>query len=65
MQAQHLDPSIDHVGHASNLCNWLPDSGASSHMMPHLRDLEHVEEELNLGVEVANCQSCTQAIVWL
>ena len=37
-----------------NLCNWLPDSGASSHMMPHLADLMNVEEEQNFSVEVAD-----------
>ena len=42
LQAQQLDLPITNVGHASNLCNWLPDSGASSHMMSHLRDLDHV-----------------------
>ena len=39
LQAQQLDPSIAHVGHAFNLCNWLKDSGASSHMRPCLDDL--------------------------
>ena len=42
------------IGQPLNLCNWLPDSGASSHLTPHLADLVHVEEELDLGVEVAD-----------
>ena len=53
-QAQKIDPSVNAVGQPLNLCNWLLDSGASSHMTPHLADLVHVEEELNLGVEVAD-----------
>ena len=45
----------------ANLCNWLPDSGASSHMTPHLADLVYMEEELNLGVQAAdgNMIKCT------
>jgi len=68
MQAHQLDPFIDHIGQALNLCNWLPDFRASSHMTPCLADLEHVEEELNLGVEVADghivkCSACGLAAI--
>jgi len=33
------DPSIETIGDPSNLNNYLPDSGATQHMTPHLADL--------------------------
>ena len=41
------------IGPSSNLCNWLPDSGATKHKTPCLADLKDVEKGLNVGAEVA------------
>ncbi len=60
-QAKGLDPLYECIGIGSDLKNWMPDSGASSHLTPCLLDLQEVEEGLNLGVEVAdgNIVKCT------
>jgi hypothetical protein len=48
------DPSIAEIGDPSNLNNYLPDSGVTQHMTPHLADLVDAVEGQNLGVEVAD-----------
>jgi hypothetical protein len=49
-----LDPLFQHISIGSDLRNWIPDTGASSHFTPFLFDLQEVEESLDLGVEVAD-----------
>jgi hypothetical protein len=53
-QAKSLDPPVSIIGIGSDLRNWMPDTGASSHYTPCLLDLKEVEEGLDLGVEVAD-----------
>jgi len=53
-QAKGLDPLYEFIGIGSDLRNWMPDTGASSHFTPCLLDLQEVEEGLDLGVEVAD-----------
>ena len=53
-QAKGLDPQDNIIGIGSDLRNWMPDTGASSHFTPCLLDLKEVEEGLDLGVEVAD-----------
>jgi hypothetical protein len=48
------DPSVAEIGDPSNLNNYLPDSGATQHMTPHLADSVDVVEGQNLGVEVVD-----------
>jgi hypothetical protein len=48
------DPSIAEIGDPCNLNNYLPDSGATQHMTPHLADLVDAVKGQNLGVEVAD-----------
>jgi hypothetical protein len=48
------DPTIEEIGDPSNLQNYLPDSGATQHMTPHLSDLIDMVEGQNLGVEAAD-----------
>jgi len=48
------DPTISDIGDPADLNNYLPDSGATQHMTPHLADLTDTVEGQNLGVEVAN-----------
>jgi len=48
------DPSIAEFGDPCNLNNYLPDSGATQHMTPHLADLVDAVKGQNLGVEVAD-----------
>ncbi len=55
-QAKGLDPPDSIIGIGSDLRNWMPDTGASSHFTPCLLDLKEVEEGLDLGVEVADGQ---------
>jgi hypothetical protein len=45
---------ISEIGDPCNLNHYLPDSGASQHMTPHLADLINVVEGQRLGVEVAD-----------
>jgi hypothetical protein len=52
-QAKGLDPLYHYIGIGSDLRNWMPDTGASSHFTPCLLDLKEVKENLDLGVEVA------------
>ena len=49
-----IDPDIDTLGSPSDLNNFLPDSGASQHMTPRLDDLFDMEEDHNIGVQVAD-----------
>ncbi len=53
-QAKGLYPPDSIIGIGSDLRNWMPDTGASSHFTPCLLDLKEVEEGLDLGVEVAD-----------
>ncbi len=53
-QAKGLDPPYSIIGIGSDLRNWMPDTGASSHFTPCLLDLKEVEEGLDLGDEVAD-----------
>jgi hypothetical protein len=48
------DPLLWDIGDPCDLNNYLPDSGATQHMTPHLADLIDMEEGQNLGIEVAN-----------
>jgi translation initiation factor IF-1 len=48
------DPLISEIGNPADLNNYLPDSGATQHMTPHLADLTDTVEGQNLGVEVAD-----------
>jgi hypothetical protein len=48
------DPSIAERGYQADLNNYLPNSGATQHMTPHLADLVEAVEGQNLGVEVAD-----------
>jgi hypothetical protein len=48
------DPSIEEIGEPGDLRNFLPDSGATQHMTPHLEDLFDVVEGQALGVEMAD-----------
>ncbi len=48
------DPSIQEIGDPCDLNNYLPNSGASQHMIPCLADLINVVEGQRLGVEVAD-----------
>ncbi len=48
------NPSIQEIGDPRDLNNYLPDSGATQHMTPHLADLINVAEGQCLGVEVAD-----------
>jgi hypothetical protein len=50
------DPTISEIGDPQNLNNYLPDSGATQHMTPRLKDLVDVVEGQKLGVEVADGQ---------
>jgi hypothetical protein len=52
--AKGLDPPFSHIGIGHDLRNWMPDTGASSHLTPRLLDLKEVEEGFNLGVKVAD-----------
>jgi hypothetical protein len=53
-QSKRLDPPLNTIGIGSDLRNWMPDTGASSHFTPCLSDMKEVEEGLDLGVEVAD-----------
>jgi hypothetical protein len=53
-QSRRLDHSVTTIGIGSDLRNWMPDTGASSHFTPCLSDMKEVEEGLDLGVEVAD-----------
>ena len=53
-QSKKLDPPLTTIGIGSDLRNWMPDTGASSHFTPCLSDMKEVEEGLDLGVEVAD-----------
>ncbi len=53
-QAKGLDPPFQYIGIESDLRNWMPDTGASSHFTSCLWDLKEVEVGLDLGVEVAD-----------
>ena len=53
-QSQKLDPPLNTIETGSDLRNWMPDTGASSHFTPCLSDMKEVEEGLDLGVEVAD-----------
>jgi hypothetical protein len=57
------DPSLADLGHPSDLNNCLPDSGATQHMTPRLADLFDIEEDLNMGVEVADGHIIHYAII--
>jgi len=62
---KQTDPSHHLLGLPSNLCNWLPNSGATKHITPHLTNLkdleEDLEEDLDLGIKVADGHiHCTQ-----
>jgi len=48
------DPSLEQLGNLQDLNNYLPDSGATQHMTPHLMDLQDVVEGQKLGVEVVD-----------
>jgi hypothetical protein len=64
-EAKGLDPLYHYIGTGSDLRNWMPDTGASSHFAPCLLDLQEVEEGLNLGVEVADGHTvkCTARVI--
>jgi hypothetical protein len=49
-QAKGLDPLYHYIGVGSDLRNWMPGTGASSHFTPCLLDLQEVEKGLDLGV---------------
>jgi hypothetical protein len=53
-QAKGLEHPSHCIDIGSDLRNWMPDTGASSHFTPCLLDLKEVEEGLNLGIEVAD-----------
>ena len=53
-QAKIIYPSIDLLSSPVNLCNWLPNFGATWHMTPCLANLDDMEEGFDLGVEVAD-----------
>jgi hypothetical protein len=53
-QSKKLDPHLNTIRIGSDLRNWMPDTGASSHFTPCLSDMKEVEEGLDLGVEVAD-----------
>jgi hypothetical protein len=48
------DPTVAEIGDPSDLNKYLPDSGATQHMTPHLAGLVEAVEGQNLGVEVAD-----------
>ncbi len=48
------DPSIAKIGDPADLNNYLPESGATQHMTPHLANLVEAVEGQNLGVEVSD-----------
>ena len=48
------DPTITKIGDPADLNNYLPDSGATQHMTPHLADLIDTAEGQDLGVKVAD-----------
>jgi hypothetical protein len=48
------DPSIAEIGDLVDHNNYLPVSGATQHMTPHLANLVEAVEGQNLGVEVAD-----------
>jgi hypothetical protein len=52
--SKKLDPTLNTIGIGSDLRNWIPDTGASSHFTPCLSDMKEVEEVLDLGLEVAD-----------
>jgi hypothetical protein len=58
-----IDPDLDKLSSPTDFKTFLPDSGASQYMTPHLADLFNVEEKLNIGVQVAGCHiiKCTTA----
>jgi hypothetical protein len=45
-QAKGLDPPFQHIAIGSDLRNWMPGTGASSHFTPCLLNLQEVEEGL-------------------
>ncbi len=53
-KAKGVDPLYHYIGLRSDMRNWMPNTGASSHFTPCLLDLQEVEEGLDLGVEVAD-----------
>ena len=44
LQANSASLSSEFLGNAKVITNWLPDSGASSHMTPNVNDLYDLEE---------------------
>jgi hypothetical protein len=54
MKQAKLGPIFQCIGIGSDLRNWMPDSGESSHFTQCLLDLKEVEKGLDLGVEVAD-----------
>jgi hypothetical protein len=49
---KQCNTEIMEIGDPRDLNNYLPDSGATQHMTPHLGDLHDTVEGQNLGVEV-------------
>jgi hypothetical protein len=53
-RSKKLDPPLNTIGIGSDLRNWMPDTGASSHFTPCLSEMKEGEEGLDLGVEVTD-----------